>query len=179
MIAAIVVDHLCTKFQNDASVGIAYIYCNFRGQDKQKPVDLLASLVRQLVQGQPLVPESVQHVYKCHKDKPGPPPDDILKVLHNVVTNYSRTFIIIDALDECQVSDGSCGKFLSEVFNLQDKTGASLFTTPRFIPEITKEFEGAISLEIRRRCAEIFRWSYVTTTAMCLKKSRSTKENQC
>src|SRR6266536_6058887 len=28
MITSIIVDHLCTKFQNDASVGIAYLYCN-------------------------------------------------------------------------------------------------------------------------------------------------------
>jgi hypothetical protein len=29
MITAIVVDHLSTKFQKDASAGIAYIYCNY------------------------------------------------------------------------------------------------------------------------------------------------------
>jgi hypothetical protein len=29
MITSFIVDHLCTKFQNDASIGIAYIYCNY------------------------------------------------------------------------------------------------------------------------------------------------------
>jgi hypothetical protein len=70
VIAAVVVDHLCTKFQNDASVGIAYLYCNFRSQDTQKPAHLLASLLRQLVQEQPSVPENIQRLYDCHKDKP-------------------------------------------------------------------------------------------------------------
>ena len=30
MITSIVVDNLYTRFENDGSIGIAYIYCNFR-----------------------------------------------------------------------------------------------------------------------------------------------------
>ena len=89
------------------------------------------------------MPESVKNLYERHKDKRTRPSfDEISKVLHSVVTGYSRAFIIIDALDECQVSDGGRRKFLSEIFNLQAKTGANLFATSRFIPEIMKEFEG-------------------------------------
>jgi hypothetical protein len=42
-------------------------------------------------------------------------------------------------------------KFLSEIFSLQAKTGASVFCTSRFIPEIMREFETVAcpSLEIR------------------------------
>jgi hypothetical protein len=72
-----------------------------------------------------------------------------LRVLHAVVPNYSKTFITIDALDECQASDGGRKKFLSEIFNLQAKTGTNLFMTSRFIPEIMKESKGSVSLEIR------------------------------
>jgi hypothetical protein len=56
MITAIVADYLCTKFQNDASVGIAYLYCNYQPQQEQKPEDLLSSLLKQLAQEQPVVP---------------------------------------------------------------------------------------------------------------------------
>jgi hypothetical protein len=173
MIAAIVIDHLCTKFQNDASVGIACIYCNFRSQDRQKPADLLASLLRQLVQGQPSVPESVKNLYECHKDKPGPPPDDILKVLHAVATDYSRTFIILDALDECQISDDNRNRFLSEIFNLQTKTGANLFATSRFIPEIMKKFEGCVSLEIRASDYDVQRYleGHMSRLPSCVSRS--------
>ena len=158
MITAIVVDHLCTKFQNDASVGIAYLHCNFQSQDNQKPTDLLSSLLRQLVQGQPSVPESVKSLYERYKDEPRPPPSDILKVLDAVTTDYSRIFIIIDALDECRVSDGGCKRFLSEIFNLQAKTGASFFATSRFIPEVMKEFEGRVLLEIRASGEDVQRY---------------------
>jgi hypothetical protein len=78
--------------------------------------------------------------------------------LYSVVTGYSRAFIIVDALDECQVSDGGRRRFLSEIFNLHAKTGSNLFATSRFIPEIEKEFEGCLSLEIRASDEDVKRY---------------------
>jgi Cdc6-like AAA superfamily ATPase len=159
MITSIVVDHLCIKFRNDTTVAIAYLYCNFQRQQEQKPTDLLASILKQLIQRQPSVPEKVMSLYKHHYDERTRPSfDEISKVLHSIVYNYSKTFIIIDALDECQVSDGGRRMLLSEIFNLQAKTGASFFATSRFIPEIAKEFEGNISLEIRASDDDVQRY---------------------
>jgi hypothetical protein len=72
-----------------------------------------------------------------------------------VAVGYARTFIIIDAMDECRVSDGDHRRLLSEIFNLQAKTATSVFATSRMIPEITKEFEGCISLEIRANSNDV------------------------
>jgi hypothetical protein len=150
IITSIVVDKLYTKFRNDVSVGIAYIYCNFRRQREQKAADLLTSLLKQLIQEQRFVPESVKTLYERHKDKRTRPSfDEISKELHSVVADYSRAFIIIDALDEYHTSDRDRRKLLSEIFNLQAKTGASFFATSRFIPEIRREFEESVSIEIR------------------------------
>jgi Cdc6-like AAA superfamily ATPase len=149
IVSSIVVDHLCTRFQNDASVGIAYLYCNFRQQHEQKPTDLLASLLKQLVQEQSSIPQSVKSLYERHKDKRTRPSfDEISKALHFIVADYSQSFIIIDALDECEVSNGGRKQLLSEISSLQAKTKASFFATSRFIPEIEKEFKGHILLEI-------------------------------
>ena len=149
-ITSIIVDLLCNRFQNDGSVGIAYLYCNFRRQQEQKPADLFASLLKQLIQEQPSVPESMKGLYEHHKDRrTRPSSDEILAVLHSVIRDYSRTFIIIDALDECQVSNGVRRILLSEILDLQARTGANLFATSRFIPEIEKEFKRDLLLEIR------------------------------
>lgn len=159
IITSIVVHHLHNKFRNDPTVGIAYLYCNFRQHHEQKPADLLANLLKQCIQEQPSTPESMENLYKRHKDKRTRPSfDEISKVLHSVVANYSRAFIIIDALDECQVSDGGRKRLLSEIFNLQAKTRANLFATSRFIPEITKEFEGSVLLEIRASSKDVQRY---------------------
>jgi Cdc6-like AAA superfamily ATPase len=159
MITSIIIQHLWESFQNDASVGIAYLYCNFRRQLEQKPIDLLASLLKQLVQEQISMPESLKSLYKkCKTNRARLSIDEVSKVLRSVVAGYSRVFIIIDALDEYQVSNGERKVLLSEIFNIQAMTGANLFATSRFIPDIMKEFETCISLEIRAHDEDIQRY---------------------
>jgi hypothetical protein len=159
ILTSIVVEHLWAKFQNDASIGIAYLYCNFRRQHEQKPVDLLSSLLKQLIQERSSVPEKVKSLYERHKDKRTRPSfDEISKALQSVVTDYSRTFIIIDALDECQVSDGGRRELLSNISSLQANTGVNLFATSRFIPEIVNEFGKSITIEIRASDDDVQRY---------------------
>jgi len=160
MISAIVVDHFCSRFQNDASVGIAYLYCNFRRQQEETSEALLLSLLKQLIQDRPSLSESVKNLYEYYRPKRTRPSlDEISKALHSVITGYSRAFIIIDALDECRVSDGGRKQLLSEISNLQSRTGINLFATSRLIPDIMKEFEGrSISLEIRASPEDLRRY---------------------
>ena len=160
IMASIVIDYLCTKYENDNRIGIAYLYCNFRRQDEQKPVNLLASLLKQFIQGLPSVPESVKSLYKYHKDKQTQPSfGEVAKELYSVVSAYSVCFIIIDAFDECQVSHGGGQNVLSEIFNLQAKVGVNILATSRIIPEITKMFEGkCASLEIRASDDDVRRY---------------------
>lgn len=159
MVASIVIDHLYAKYQTDSSVGIAYLYCNFRRQDEQKPVDLLASLLKRLLEGRPNLPISMKNLYEQHKSKQTRPSfGEISTELRSIITSFSATFIVIDALDECQVSDGGLTKFLSEILRLQTNTGANLFVTSRFIPHIVEEFQGAPSLEIHASDGDVKRY---------------------
>jgi Cdc6-like AAA superfamily ATPase len=159
ILTSIVINDLITRFQNGLTIGIAYIYCNFRRKDDQKAEDLLASLLKQLAQVRLSLPDIVKDLYGRHKDKwTGPPLEEISRTLQSVAAMYSRVFIIVDALDECQVYDNCRTRFLSEIFNLQAKTGANLFVTSRFIPEIMRKFEGSISLEVRASDEDVQRY---------------------
>jgi hypothetical protein len=150
ILTSFVIDDLITRFQNDPTVGITYIYCNFKRKDDQKVEDLLASLLKQLTQKWPSLPDIVKDLYGQYKEKRTRPPlEDISRIMQSVATMYSRVFIIVDALDECQAHNGCRTRFLSETFSLQTKCGANLFATSRFIPEIQKRFEGSVSIEIR------------------------------
>ena len=157
ILTAVVINNLATWFADDPNIGIAYIYCNFRRQHEQKAEDLLASLLKQLIQSRPVLPDSVEYLYDKHKDK-RLSLDEISKALQSVAAIYSKVFIIVDALDECQDSNGCRARFLSEIFNLQDKCKASLFVTSRFIPEITARFNKSISLEIRASKEDVRRY---------------------
>ena len=149
---AIVIDYLYTRFQHDASFGIAYVYCDFRRQKEQEPVDLLAGLLRQLLQNLDRIPQDVQELYNRHRDKRTRPTlEEVSPILTSIVTGFSKTFIIVDALDECELSGQK--PLLTKLFNIQLETTANLFATSRPIPNIEKHFEGR-STQIEVRASE-------------------------
>jgi hypothetical protein len=120
ILTSIVIEDLITRYYNDPRIGIAFVYCNFQQQQEQKAEDLLASLLKQLAQGQSSLPDGIKSLYDKHKDKRTKPSfDELSRTLYIVTAMYSRAFIIVDALDECQESDNCRTKFLSEIFNLQ------------------------------------------------------------
>lgn len=148
ILTSIVIDYLQQTLGNSGSVGIAYLYCNFR--QGQTLSNLLLSLLKQLLQGRPSLPESVKCLYEDHirrGSRPGV--DEIMRVLQSVSTDYERTFMIVDALDQCSVSDGTRQRFLEEIFSLQKKTGLSLLATSGRIEEIEKQFKDSAFLEIQ------------------------------
>jgi hypothetical protein len=76
------------------------------------------------------MPDSVKDLYHRHKKKgTRPSVDDVLTALHLVAALYARVFIVVDALDECQSTNGCRKRFLAEAFNLQAKCGMNLFAT--------------------------------------------------
>ena len=159
---SIIVEELTTRFRDNKSIRIAYLYCNFRQKDEQKAQDLLASLLKQLSEEQSSLPGSVKSLYDKHKEKRTRPSlDEISRTLQSVAGIYSRVIIIVDAFDECQVSDSGRMTFLKEIFSLQAKTRANLFTTSRFIPDITEKFKGSITLEIRAHDEDV--WQYLNS----------------
>jgi hypothetical protein len=159
ILTSIVVDDLNTRFLADQNVGIAYLYCNFRRRDEQSAEDLLASLLKQLTREQFSLPDRVKTLYDQHRKKRMRPSfDEISRVLQSVAAMCSQVFIVVDALDECQVSDGCRTKFLTEIFNLQAKCGVHLFVTSRFILEITEVFKSSTSLEIRATRDDVERY---------------------
>jgi Cdc6-like AAA superfamily ATPase len=159
IIAAIVVDHLLTLFKDDLATGIAYLYCNFGQQHEQQAEDLLASLLKQLGMRQSPLPGSVKDLYDHHKaTRTRPSVDEILRILQSVVTTYSRIFIIVDALDECQASNGCRTRFLSELFALRARHGANILATSRLIPDIVDQFKSSVRLEIRADRADVERY---------------------
>jgi hypothetical protein len=91
----------------------------------------------------------VQNLYNHHKLKQTCPSlDEFLSALHHVTASYKRTFIIVDVLDECQVSYEGREIFLREIFSLQAKARVNVFVTSRFIEDIQAKFDKSIKLEI-------------------------------
>jgi len=159
MLTAITIDDLITRFQRDPDIAVAYIYCNFRRRDEQKADDLLASLLKQLIQMRSALPEGVKALYDRHSDqRTRPSLDEISGTLQSVSAMYSRVFIVIDALDECQTSNNCRARLLTELLKVQTWSTANIFLTSRSIPEIAEIFERRISLEIRASEEDVRRY---------------------
>jgi len=94
ILTSIVVDDLSKRYHSDTSIGIAYVYCNFRLQGEQKADNLLANLLKQLAQSQSPLPGSVKDLYDQHQARQTLPSlDEISKALRSVAALYSRVFI--------------------------------------------------------------------------------------
>jgi len=157
ILTSIVIENLIAMFGNDENVGIAYIYCNF--QDVQTAEGLLRSLLKQLTQELSSLADCVKHLYNQRSAKQMSPLfNDFSGALQSVAAMYSRVFIIVDALDECQASNGCRSTFLSEIFSLQAKTGVNLFATSRPIPTIERKFEGCLTREILASDEDVCRY---------------------
>lgn len=158
MISAIAVDHICKVFQGD-NVGVAYIYNNYNKREEQTTTKLLAVILKQLVQERPLYGEPVTILQRQHADRGTPPSlDEICTVLDSVVRNYSKAYIIIDALDECTDDDGTRSKLIGLLRSLQTRTNTSLMATSRFGSRIKQSFHGFLELEIQATEADVKRY---------------------
>ncbi|KAI9148801.1 ankyrin repeat [Paramyrothecium foliicola] len=159
ILSSIVIDDLNSRFSQDEKIGIAYIFCNFRRRDEQKPENLLASLLKQLGQAISPLPPCLKLLFNQHRDKGTRPSlKDITKALQNLADLYSRVFIIIDALDECQSSGGFRSKILSDIFSLQAHVGVNFLATSRPIPDIEGYFKQCLRIEIVARDEDIRRY---------------------
>jgi hypothetical protein len=157
IITSTVIDYLFKRFQEDSSIGIAYLYGNPRkDRYEQDPAGLLLSILKQLVQQkQPPVPASVKKLYMYHKVKRTRPTlQDFTKALQSVISSFARVYIIVDALDEYRLSDGDRKLFLEWLFELQQPNkDIRIFVSSRSIPRIKEAFAGGNgkikSMEIR------------------------------
>ncbi|KAF2174931.1 hypothetical protein K469DRAFT_724913 [Zopfia rhizophila CBS 207.26] len=147
MIAAIAIDHLLNTVQS-SSVGVAYVYCNYKAQEEQDATSMLAAILKELAQTQPSIVEPLERLHKQHTDRGTRPSlDEVFGALRDAIVRCSTVYIMIDALDECQ--DGTRHQFLAKLRDLQAGRDIRLMATSRFIPEIVDGFKEALRLEVQ------------------------------
>ena len=143
---SIIINYLGQIFDHN-TVGLAYIYCNYKELREQTATNLVASLLQQLVQQQSNIPDGIVALYREHTDKRTRPAlTEYSSSLQSILHDFSKVFIVIDALDECTENDGTRHKFLTEIKKLLPHI--HLLITSRWVANIEREFEGSTRLEI-------------------------------
>ncbi|KAI1667999.1 Ankyrin repeat domain protein [Pyrenophora tritici-repentis] len=176
MIAAIAIDHLLNTAQN-SSHGVAYVYCNYKAQEEQDVLSLLAAILKQLVQGRMLTVDHIERLHLKHASRGTKPSlDEIYGALRDVLASYQSVYIVIDALDECQ--EGTRRQFLAKLQDLQAIQDVRLIATSRFITDIEDAFRGAPRLEVRASREDVKRFVAGQTYRLPASIQRSTELQQ-
>jgi Cdc6-like AAA superfamily ATPase len=173
MIAAIAIDHV-SKLE-DLDIGLAYVFCNYKSQADQSLQGLLSALLKQLVQNRRDITSLVIDLYDRHmKQTRKPSIDELFRALLTVCSNYTRVYIVIDALDECTDRDGTQSQFIDQLSDLQEKTNLRLLFTSRFIPGITEKFQSHPMLEVQasKEDVELYVVGQIPILPKCIKRDK-------
>ena len=138
-VSSLVVDRLCDEAAGE-NTAITCFYFDFATRKEQSVTSMLGSLLKQIVGGLETIPEEILRTFRGQKmaiGGRGPLTSDIVKMLQ-AVTSSLRTFVCIDALDECAAVYRA--KLLNSLSQILEKSpGTRVFITGR--PHIQAEIE--------------------------------------
>ena len=138
--SSLVVDRLCDKTRGQ-NTAVTCFYFDFAARKEQTATSMLGSLLKQVISGMERVPEEMLRALEEQKRVvSGRKPQliDIVKMLQ-LITSSLRTFMVIDALDECTAVQRF--RLLDSRKEILDmSSGARILATGR--PHIRAEIEG-------------------------------------
>ncbi|RPB00500.1 hypothetical protein L873DRAFT_1679841, partial [Choiromyces venosus 120613-1] len=131
-ICSLVTDTLCNS-EAGLKVGVACLYCDYRGMSEQDPDNMIRSLLRQFVAGLPDIPEEFNRKFRKAKGQLRSHPfhvEEMIDLFQQVLASFDKSFICIDALDEISVSTVDTFLWLLERI-IKKSSNTRLFITGR------------------------------------------------
>ncbi|KAL6833601.1 hypothetical protein J3E69DRAFT_353226 [Trichoderma sp. SZMC 28015] len=139
MMASKVLDHLSTTLLTEKSAVFCYAFCNFYRANEERAENIMCNLLKQLCQIQSPLPPSVEDLFARHRSQRTQLSlDEAASALRSIISAYSKAFIVVDGLDECEPSSAS--QFVSKILDLLVDTRANFFATSRSLPSIVGKF---------------------------------------
>ena len=162
-VSSLVIDSLCDQARGQ-DVAVTCFYFDGAAQKEQSSTNVLGALLKQVVIGLEEVPGEIAQAYEEHKKFIGGrrlQHTDIVKMLQTT-SSKKRTFICIDALDECM--PGHRVKLLDSLNQiLQKAPGTRIFLTggSNIPPEIGRLLAGRVtSLSISLKRGAVTRYPH-------------------
>ena len=145
-------------------MSISYIYCDYKDRKTQTTVNLISSLVKQVILQQRDMPQEVRDLYARFKNGQSfLSLEDYSQLLSSFSNHSWRSFILVDALDEHLINDDDENAMqwilLDTLLNLQQRgsssRGSTLFFTSRENSLIQSRLAGGIRIDIRAANSDI------------------------
>ncbi|KAJ7093608.1 hypothetical protein C8R44DRAFT_860693 [Mycena epipterygia] len=134
---------------------VAYFYFDFRNEQNQLVEIMLRSIILQLSAQSPNAYTVLDQQYNSSKGQTLPTYQNLLDILDKLLVELGRTYIILDALDECKEHDLLVG--LISLLRAWSKTSLHLLFTSQARELFTASFAGVehVSLELETMQADI------------------------
>ncbi|KAK6363123.1 hypothetical protein TWF730_000572 [Orbilia blumenaviensis] len=156
VMTSMVINHI-SDHSTDNGVGLAFFYCDYQDQDKQTPDYLVASLTKQLVRRTLSLPSKLEELYQVFcKEHRLPKISELVALLLQVSGHFSRTYLVIDALDESDFRRHRKG-ILSALHELERKQPSlKILVTSRSHPmDIRNAYESGPNIKITASKSDI------------------------
>lgn len=104
--SSLVTDHL---FSAGEGVCVICLYCDYRDQEKEDPANMIGAILKQALVAMPEIPDDVlQDIRRKRQSRKPLGLENSLEILARVLRSFQKTYICIDALDECNSRHRRC-----------------------------------------------------------------------
>lgn len=134
---------------------IAYIYFDYAERQSQSALDITASLLRQWANFQKELDPAIRTLYESFRSKMKRPTElsQYVDCMKSVAKSFSSTFVIFDALDECDWEQRS---ELENIIAMLNEIPARIFATCRpHLHNFRELFRTASKIEIEAHLTDL------------------------
>ncbi|KAI9812194.1 MAG: hypothetical protein M1827_004860 [Pycnora praestabilis] len=129
VLSSLVIDEL-KESATGLDRGVAFFYYDYRDQQNQTPANVIASILKQLAAFRSPLPNSIVDFHNhFERQRDSIQLKDLEAALSRLAGEFRQTFIVIDALDECE-GGRHRGSILGILRGLQ-RSGVKIFATSR------------------------------------------------
>ncbi|KAL8915146.1 MAG: hypothetical protein Q9172_006935 [Xanthocarpia lactea] len=145
ILSSTIIEDLWDHCKQNTQCALAYFYFDFKSSEKQDCAKMLRSLLKQLSNQNPECLKLLEALYLANdKGRKQPSLDALSTLLQDMVGVCDTTFIVLDALDECNADECiSRSELLRliESIDLWHQDGLHMLLTSRTEPEIRMTME--------------------------------------
>ena len=145
VLSSVLIECLEQSFAKQDDIAITYMFFDFREQ--LSLFEILAALLRQLLQG-----KSNRSVTRHlgQTTKKSMKLEWVQSELRTLASGFGKTYIVLDALDECAATGSTLRQLLEFLFALRQAANVNIFATSRYNEETASLFaQDGLILEIQ------------------------------
>jgi hypothetical protein len=136
------------KFEVGSKSAAACVFCDYKDIAATTPINLISSLLSQILQRQEGLPKYVIELYESQGANASKPSlEDINKVFHELAKTQ-KIYLIVDSLDECPDKDDGRSILLQQLSSLQGIS--NILLTSRSSVSISEYFNNYLQSRLLR-----------------------------